>query len=96
MVLAMYVLPITQPYTHGERYVNYSLKNNMLTLTVGGMAQEIFVYFLIHVMNVANLELSDSGDQSIIMIVINNRDLDSILLCYQDYLSISVLSQKYG
>ena len=35
-----------------------------------------------------NLELNNSGDRSIIMITINNRDLDSILLCYHDYLSI--------
>ena len=41
------------------------------------------------------VELSDSGNQSIIVIAINNRDLDSILSCYCDYLSIS-LSQKYG
>ena len=39
-------------------------------------------------------ELSNSGYQLIIVRAIKNRDLDSILSYYRNYLSISVLSQN--
>ena len=41
-----------------------------------------------------NLELSNSGNRLIIVIATNNRDLDSILSCYHNYLSVSVLGKK--
>ena len=41
-----------------------------------------------------SLELSDSCDLSIIVIVSNNRNYDNMLLYYHDNLCISVLSLK--